>query len=515
MIRTTAVKAARACLPHCAGRPQESPDERRAEHVRCTRSRKPGRSPGSELLLAGAGGAALLGAGGAARPAARPGRRAARKSGGTLRVGIGGGGPTDNFDAALINGPSATTRGQVFYETLVWLDGTFKLHNWLCDQCEPNAAADVWTVRLKQGLEFHNGKTVTADDVLFSIRRLLDPEDRRDRRGAARRARHEAQRRRSTSARCSFVLKRPTSFFDQVLSDIVYIVPVGYNPKKPVSTGPWKFVSYKPGQQTVLEPFANYWGLKPKVDKLVIVELPDDSARVNALLSGQVDAINQVPFAQVPVLQGQRQPADRRLADGRLEPDHDARRHGAVQRRARAPGDPPRAWIASRRSDGALRPGHPGLRLLRPLRPRRRHGLERDARHRAREVAAQGGRQVGPQGRARDLADLGGHRRGLPGAGPERQGGGHRHHAREGRRLDLLRRLRQVAVRGRLLGRPAVPRHGVAQRRAGRERRQHDALQRSRVQQALQPGRAPARRRQARARSSSACRRSSTTAAAT
>ena len=91
------------------------------------------------------------------------------KTGGTLRVGIGGGGPTDSFDAALINGPSATTRGQVFYETLVWLDGTFQLHNWLCDQCVPNKAGNVWTVRLKQGLEFHNGKTVTADDVLFSI----------------------------------------------------------------------------------------------------------------------------------------------------------------------------------------------------------------------------------------------------------------------------------------------------------------------------------------------------------
>jgi len=219
-----------------------------------------------------------------------------------MRVGIGGGGPTDNFDAALINGPSATTRGQVYYETLVWLDGTFGLHNWLCDRCEPNAAADGWTVRLKQGLEFHNGKTVTADDVLFSIRRLLDPKTGAT--AAAQLGALDMKASKSLDERTvEFHLKRPTSFFDQILSDIVYIVPVGYNPKKPVSTGPWKLISYKPGQQTVLEPFANYWGVKPKLDRLVIVELPDDSARVNALLSGQVDAINQVPFAQVPVLQ--------------------------------------------------------------------------------------------------------------------------------------------------------------------------------------------------------------------
>jgi len=88
-----------------------------------------------------------------------------------------GGGPTDDFDAAHVNGPSSTTRGQVFYETLTWLDGHLAVKNWLCDSCTPNATANVWTVRLKQGLEFHNGKTVTADDVIFSIRRILDPKN--------------------------------------------------------------------------------------------------------------------------------------------------------------------------------------------------------------------------------------------------------------------------------------------------------------------------------------------------
>jgi peptide/nickel transport system substrate-binding protein len=52
----------------------------------------------------------------------------------------------------------------------------------------------------------------------------------------------------------------------------------------------------------VLERFPNYWGTPAWADQLHIVELPDDTARVNALLSGQVDAINQVPFDQVPVL---------------------------------------------------------------------------------------------------------------------------------------------------------------------------------------------------------------------
>jgi peptide/nickel transport system substrate-binding protein len=82
-------------------------------------------------------------------------------------------------------------------------------------------------------------------------------------------------------------------------------VPVGYDPKKPVSTGPWRFKSFQPARQTVLERFENYHGTPAWADSVVMTELPDDTARVNALLAGQVDAINQVPFPQVSQLKGQ------------------------------------------------------------------------------------------------------------------------------------------------------------------------------------------------------------------
>ena len=254
-----------------------------------------------QLLKAGAAGAIILGTGGLLRPAFAHG--AAAKTGGVLRVGIAGGGPTDNFDAALINGPSATTRGQVFYETLTWLDGKFKLHNWLIDEITPNKTATQWTLRLKQGLEFHNGKTVTPEDVLFSLARILNPKNGAT--ASAQLTQLDLRASKKIDKRTfKLALQKPYSFFDEVLSDIVYIIPVGYDPKKPVSTGPWKMVSYSPGRQTVLEPFANYWGKKPVVDQVQIVELPDDAARVNAMLAGQVDVINQVPFAQVAVLKG-------------------------------------------------------------------------------------------------------------------------------------------------------------------------------------------------------------------
>ncbi|MCZ7590473.1 MAG: ABC transporter substrate-binding protein [Gaiella sp.] len=266
-----------------------------------------------EVLRAGAAGALLLGSGGllgslggdAARAASLASLAGDAKRGGTLRVGIAGGSPTDDFDMAHINGPSATVRGQVFYETLTYLDGQFRLHNdFLVDECRPNATADQWTVRLKQGVEFHNGKTVTADDVLYSIKRLMNPKS-----GATAAGQLTAidlkKTKKLDNRTVRFVLKRPQSFFDYLLSDIVYIVPIGYDPKKPVSTGPWRFKSFQPARQTVLTRFENYHGTAAYADQLILSELPDDTARVNALLSGQVDAINQVPYAQVSQLKGQ------------------------------------------------------------------------------------------------------------------------------------------------------------------------------------------------------------------
>ena len=128
-------------------------------------------------------------------------------------------------------------------------------------------------------------------------------------------------------------------------------------------------VSYSPGRQTVLEPFANYWGKKPVVDQLQIVELPDDAARVNAMLAGQVDVINQVPFAQVAVLKGNKalnlvisptgawNPITMRVD---MAPFKDNRVRQAI-RLVHGP--------EAGGADGAARPGRAGQRLLRALRP--------------------------------------------------------------------------------------------------------------------------------------------------
>lgn len=260
------------------------------------------------LLVAGAGSAIALAGCGASKstivktiqgaskaPTGKP------KPGGVLKVGLGGGNSSESFGGDLVDGPAQTTRSQVFYENLIWMDGELQMHNWLVEEITPNAALDVWTVKLKPEIEFHNGKTLVADDVIYSMQRILNPKI-----GATASAQYLnvlRATRKVDDRTVKFELHFPCVFFPQLLSDVTYIIPAGTGEEKPVSTGPWEFVSFTPGQQTVLKRFDNYWGPKALAEELVLVELPDETARVNAMLSGQVDAINQVPFVQVPQLE--------------------------------------------------------------------------------------------------------------------------------------------------------------------------------------------------------------------
>ena len=83
------------------------------------------------------------------------------------------------------------------------------------------------------------------------------------------------------------------------------IVPVGYDPKTPVSTAAWKYQSFTPGQQSVFVKNPNYWQSgKPLADQLTIIDFTDDTARVNALLSGQIDLADTVPTEQITQIQG-------------------------------------------------------------------------------------------------------------------------------------------------------------------------------------------------------------------
>jgi len=223
--------------------------------------------------------------------------------GGTFRVGVSGTGSSETADANVFVNRSDAVRMNNIYAQLV--DGwspRLGVHYDLAEEITPNPDGTVWTIRLVEGAEFHNGKTVSADDVIFTLRRIIGKKTL----VASHIAYVDPNRLRKLDDRTvRLTLKTPTGLLREGLMEIgTGIVPVGYDPRHPVGAGPFKLTSFAKGQRTVLTRFENFHGDGPYFDEVVIIDFDDDAARVNAMVSREVDAIEQVPAAQVRVLQG-------------------------------------------------------------------------------------------------------------------------------------------------------------------------------------------------------------------
>src|SRR5437870_11175226 len=147
---------------------------------------------------------------------------------------------------------------------------------------------------LRKGAKFHNGDPVTAEDVKFSFERY---------KGAAARVLKDKVKEIQVAApnRVRFVLKEPwpdfMAFYGTSATGAAWIVPKKYVEKvgdegfkkAPVGAGPFKFVSFNPGVELVLEAFPDYWRKPPQVKRVVMRSIPDESTRAAAVKTGEVD----------------------------------------------------------------------------------------------------------------------------------------------------------------------------------------------------------------------------------
>ncbi len=104
-------------------------------------------------------------------------------------------------------------------------------------------------------------------------------------------------------------LKTADATVPQTLASYTFnMVPVGYKayPAPQIGTGAYKLKSFTPGQQSVHVRNPNYWrgGGEPYFDQVTIIDFTDSTAQVNGLLSGQIDAMTDLPTSQVKVLAG-------------------------------------------------------------------------------------------------------------------------------------------------------------------------------------------------------------------
>ena len=251
---------------------------------------------GGPALLAGSAQASAAAATAAAKP----------KLGGDLRVGVSGGGSQDILDAHTWSTQIDGARVAQLYDFLAIRDHHFRLVPMLGTEFTPNAARTDMVVKLRPDVVFHNGKAMTSEDVVFTFNRILDPKVGAGGLGLIKPVIGQVEAVDRLTVR--FTFKFPFNDFEDMVGDLSWgIVPVGYDPKRPIGTGPFKYQSFTPGQQSVFVRNENYWGTGvdgthlPYVDSVTIVDLSDETARFNALVSGAVDAIDSLPYALLPV----------------------------------------------------------------------------------------------------------------------------------------------------------------------------------------------------------------------
>lgn len=195
------------------------------------------------------------------------------------------------------------------FDKLVAYNNDLTLRPRLAETLAPNADGTVWRIGLRKGVRWHDGKPLTADDVLWSVRRILDPANKLP--AAADLAMVDiAASRRVDDTTVDLQLTQPMADLGALLAGwYVYVVPNGTNTfdkeHPPVGTGPFRFADWAPGQRTKLIRNENYWETgKPYVDSVEIVLAAEADARLNVFLSGQAEIVHELSYVQAKSQQG-------------------------------------------------------------------------------------------------------------------------------------------------------------------------------------------------------------------
>jgi peptide/nickel transport system substrate-binding protein len=229
------------------------------------------------------------------------------RRGGSLLAAITGGSSADTLDPLSAVSNADFSRVNNLYEPLLGLTADAQPQFVLAEELTPNATATEWTLRLRPGITFHNGKDLTADDVIYTFRTVLNPKAP----GAAAAGLASIDAAGMTKLDPLTVripCTTPFATLLEALSIPTYsdVIPVGYDPAKPVGTGPFKLQSFTPGTQSTFVRYDGYWqsGL-PYLDEVVITDYADPTSQLNALLAGEVDVANLLSSDVVDVVQSQ------------------------------------------------------------------------------------------------------------------------------------------------------------------------------------------------------------------
>lgn len=221
-------------------------------------------------------------------------RAASPKKGGVLKVGLQGGESTNSLDPALAASTVPFQNLRAFGETLVNVSPNGSIEPRMAESVEGSADAKTWVFKIRKGVEFHNGKTMTPEDVLRTMQRHSNEEATSGALGIMKGIEN------MKVDGDNFVVEMATGNADlpYLLADYhLQIQPDGGfdNPAAGISTGAYTVDVDEPGVRHTFKKFANYWKEdEGHYDAIEHIVLNDNTARTAALQSGQVHMIDRV-----------------------------------------------------------------------------------------------------------------------------------------------------------------------------------------------------------------------------
>jgi peptide/nickel transport system substrate-binding protein len=257
-----------------------------------------------ELLTVLLAGGVALSAGGLVLARASNAVAATPKSGGNLKAAGWSSSTADTLDPAKASLSTDYVRCCSLYNRLTFIDKAGVTQMELAESIE-SKDAKTWTVKLRKGVTFHDGKELTADDVVFSLKRHLDP-------GVGSKvAKIAAQMTGFKAVDKSTVeisLADPNADLPTILAlhHFMIVADGTTDFSKGNGTGAFVLKTFDPGNRSVVEKNKNYWKSgQPYLDSFEFFAISDDNARVNALLSGDIHYAASINPRAMKLIDGQ------------------------------------------------------------------------------------------------------------------------------------------------------------------------------------------------------------------
>lgn len=214
--------------------------------------------------------------------------------------------PVESLDPHGAQGASTGTQlaAQAIFSRLVRPDADGKVVGDLAEKWSPGATAAEWNFTLRHGVTFSDGTPLTSADVVASFDRMMTLD------GPNAGNFPDYTMTAPADDEVTLTAPAPDASIPRKLG-LFYVIPKTVTAddtaffEHPVGSGPFTVDKFAPSEVLALTPNAKYWGDKPALKHLEIRNIPDLSARLTALRTGEVDVVWGIPDDQLPVLRNE------------------------------------------------------------------------------------------------------------------------------------------------------------------------------------------------------------------